>query len=229
MLAMLAMVALSPSAAAADAPSVGAAAVHAAMDAEDGWTRVLQRDGVTVSRKAIPGLDVDAFKGTKTLDPDVDAALMFSIICDVSAHKRLSPGLVESSLVEGGPVDLTYYQVMGSPPLLPVAPRYWLITADMEYDVGGEAGHKRRRWSSLPLDQLPEVHARIQAEYAGAVPLPFTHGVWELDPEPDGTTTVRYYQVSHPGGRIPESLAAGLSSRALPNTIERFEDAARRP
>lgn len=224
MLPLLATLALSPT-----AQALEAAAVHAAMDEEAGWTRVQERDGVTIYRKPIPGIEVDAFKGTKTLDPDVDPALMFRLICDVGAHEKYSPNLAETGLIDGGPTAMTYFQVMKSPPLLPVAPRYWINTAEMEHDIAGEAGHNRRRWSSLPLDQLPEVHARIQAKHAGAVPLPFTHGVWELDPEADGTTTVRYYQVSNPGGRIPDSLAEGLSGRTLPATIERFEDAARRP
>jgi hypothetical protein len=224
MLALLAMFVLSPTADAMDAT-----AVHAAMDAEAGWTRVQERDGVTVYRKSIPGLDIDAFKGIKTLDPDVDPALMFRLICDVSAHVKYSPALAETGLIQESATGMTYYQVMKSPPLLPVAPRYWVNTAAMEYDVDGEAGRNRRRWSSLPLDQLPEIHARIKEKHEGAVLVAFTHGVWDLDPEPDGTTTVRYYQVSHPGGRIPDSLAAGLSGRTLPNTIERFEDAARRP
>jgi hypothetical protein len=123
---------------------------------------------------------------------------------------------------------MTYYQVMKSPPLLPIAPRYWLNTAVMERDIGGEKGHNRRRWSSLPNDRHPDVHARIQAKHHGAVPLAYTMGVWELDPEADGTTTVRYCSVSDPGGRIPDNLYQGLSGRTLPETIERFEDAARR-
>lgn len=223
MVALVALLSLT-----APAVALDRGAVHRAMDEEAGWTQIQTKDGIRIYRKSIPGLEMDAFKGVKTLDADVDPERMFELLCDVGAHEKYSPSLAETGMIDPDPARMIYYQVMKSPPLLPVAPRYWINTAEMERDVGGEPGHHRRRWSSLPLDQVPEVHKRIQAKYEGAVPLAYTMGVWELDPEPDGSITVKYYSVSDPGGRIPDNLAQGLSGRTLPSTIERFEDAARR-
>jgi hypothetical protein len=94
---LAALLALLPTAAALDTQ-----AVHAAMDDEAGWTRVQERDGVTIYRKAIPGLEMDAFMGVKPLDPDVDPERMFALPCDVGAHERYSPSLAETGMIEQG-------------------------------------------------------------------------------------------------------------------------------
>jgi hypothetical protein len=202
-------------------------AAHLALAAPGGWTVHAPADarGVRVSKKALPSLGAVAWMGEKALDLRVDPDHLMDLIGDVAAHARLSDELAASVVLSGSGPAAEYYQVLKVPPLLPVAPRYWISTATEARDLGGMPGHHRRAWSSMPPGARPAVEAQIRAQFPGAVPLGFTHGTWEVWPA-EGALQVRYRTVSDPGGAVPDALAAALAGRALPATILRFERAA---
>ena len=205
------------------------AAVHRLLDDDAGWRlhREPDGDGITIYEKAVPGRGLTAFKGVKVLDPAVDPKAMFTVIEDIEGQVRFAPLLLESKVVEQTPDSLAYYQVMEPPRLVPGSERFWVCTSQIERDLGGEQGHQKRSWSAAPEGEMGAAHAALRARYAKAVEVEFTHGSWELDPQPDGTVLFIYRTVTHPGGSIPAGIARMLSSRTLPDNMLSFERAAK--
>ncbi len=206
------------------------AAVHRLLDDDRGWTlhKKPDSDGISVFSKAIPSLGLTAFKGVKVLDPAVDPAHMFEIVSNIDGHKRFSPLLVESRVVQQADDSIAYYQVIDPPKLVPGSQRYWINTSRIHRDFGGEPGHFRRAWSTAPAGALVELHTDLAARYPKAIEIEISHGSWELDPQDDGSVLYIYRTVSHPGGSVPTRVAELLSSKTLPDNMLNFENAAKR-
>jgi hypothetical protein len=205
------------------------AAVHRVLDDDAGWRlhREPDGDGITIFEKRVPGSGLTAFKGVKVLDPAVDPQSMFTVIEDIEGQARFAPMLLESTVVAQAADSLAYYQVMRPPRLVPGSERFWVCTSQIERDLGGEPGHQKRSWSAAPAGEMDRAHADLRARYAKAIEVEYTHGSWELDPQPDGTVLYIYRTVTHPGGSVPDGLARMLSSRTLPDNMLSFERAAK--
>jgi hypothetical protein len=205
-----------------------AAQVQAELDAPEGWVLHSEREdlGIVVYSKPIPSLGVTGFMGVKTLAAGVDSDALLDLITDVGRHAEINSALADSTVLERDGDASVYFQVLAAPPLLPVSPRYWISSADATRDIGGQEGHHKRVWNSLPEDALPEVRAEILDRFPRAVPLTATHGSWEMIPSGDGTTLI-YRSVGDPGGAVPAGVISLLSGRTLPDTMVVFEQAAR--
>ena len=119
---------------------------------------------------------------------------------------------------------IDFYQVLKAPPLVAGAQRYWFVHTELERDLNGVKGHHRRCWSKLAVSELADERAAVAKRYPSAMEVAVTHGCWEVLPAVgDGTPArLRYRTVSDPGGHLPASLAAMLTSRALPENLAVF-------
>ncbi len=200
--------------------------IQALLDDDAGWRSGGTKEGVEVYQKDVPGVDVLAWKGVRVMDVDRD--MIWALITDVGNHDQVSDMLHETAVLSRSGARMDYYQVSRSPRFVPVSERYWFNYAVETRDVGGEPGHHKRTWNSLP-DVAPyaDTLAAVRGRYPDAVPLALTHGSWELVPGPGERTTIIYRTVSDPGGAIPTSIMDYISGKSLPNNILQFEEAAK--
>jgi hypothetical protein len=203
-----------------------AAEVQSELNDDVGWQRHSEKGEVTLYTKPIPALDKSAWKGTLVLPSDADPTRVFAAICDIDNHENFSDSLEDSAVVRRVNGVMEYYQIMKPPPLIPMSTRFWVSLSAIENDVGGEAGHLRRAWDSAGPDELQDIRASVLERFPRAIEV-LTHGSWELDPQPDGTSLLIYRTVADPGGAIPEGLANSLSGRTLPDNMRRFVNAGR--
>lgn len=196
-----------------------AASVQRALDDDAGWSPHASKDGIQVYSKALPAIELTAFKGVGLLE--VDGARLFALISDLAAHTGVTGTLHESVVLSsrGGVTD--YYQVMKSPgPFL--SPRYWFNRSVNTENVGGVAGRSKRVWSTLDATLYPKARQDVATRYPDAVAITLTHGSWEIAPDSPGRFWLIYRAVSHAGGNIPTSVAAAASSQSLPNNMLSF-------
>lgn len=197
-------------------------ALQAALNSDSGWTQHAEKDGVTVYRKDIPGLEVPGFKGVK--DMSVDARVMFGLIADIANQPKMNDLLAESRVLRQDGQRIDFYQVLDSPVPM-VSDRFWFLNAVNQWDVNGELGHHRQIWDVMDTSQYAQAYAQVQQRYPDAIHTPINHGSWELLPLADGRTRVIYRIVSHPGGSISDSLASIVTGQTLPDNLLAFEKA----
>lgn len=196
-------------------------AIQSALDNETGWVSHATKDGVTVTRKDVPGLPVPAFKGVK--DCALDGDLLFGLIADIGNQAGLTDLLAEAKVLWSDTTGrVHFYQVLASPVPF-VSDRYWFLKAQNTWDVGGQDGHHKQTWDMLDPNLYPEAYASVQRRFSGAVITPLNHGSWELLPLGPGKVRVIYRIVSHPGGSLSDSLAEAVTGQTLPDNILNFE------
>ncbi|MCB9760436.1 MAG: hypothetical protein H6739_11410 [Alphaproteobacteria bacterium] len=203
------------------APS--AAQIQAALDDNSGWTQVAVKDGVTVYKKTIPGLDVPALKGVKTVS--VDADTLFDVIADINGQPRVNDLLAESAIIKPDGDAFWFYQVLDSP--WPASDRYWVNKGQNLRDINGEDGHHKQTWELAPEGSFKQVHAAVVDKY-DAVLTPLNYGSWEVVSTGPDQCQLTYRVVSHPGGNVPDGAFAWGSEKSLPNNLIVFENAAKK-
>ena len=196
-------------------------AIQTALNSDSGWTPHATKDGVTVTRKDVPGLPVPAFKGSK--DCTLDADTLFGLIADIGNQTGLSDLLAEAKVLWSDTTGrVHFYQVLASPVPF-VSDRYWFLKAQNYWDVGGVDGHHKQTWDMLDPNLYPEAYASVQRRYSDAVITPLNYGSWEVVPLGPGKVRVIYRIVSHPGGSLSDSLAETVTGQTLPDNILNFE------
>lgn len=210
------------SAVGAEPTSLTPAQIQAALHNDSGWTHHATKDGVTVYRKDIPGLEVPGFKGVK--DMSVDNRVLFSLIADIATQPKMNELLAESRVLYQSGDRLHYYQVLESPVPM-VSDRFWFCKATNRWDIDGQTGHHQQVWDKLDTSLYAEAYSSVLSRYPGAVHTPINHGSWELVPLEGGRTRVIYRIVSHPGGSISDSLAMVVTGQSLPDNLLAFEQA----
>lgn len=213
---LLALAAFGQPVAAADS-----SAVMAALTSADGWESMGMQKGVDVYTKPMPGLDVPAFKGTRTVPVGCDA--YFVNVADPAVHSKVNTILEESAVIKQEGDSSVFYQVLDSP--WPASDRYWIVRGTNFRDIDGVKGHHRQTWQVLPTG-YDAVRKAVVDKY-DAVFTQVNYGQWELVPAGAGKCTITYSVVSHPGGSVPDGAAAWGSGKTLPANIKAFEDAAK--
>jgi len=193
---------------------------------QGGWT-VEDRDpsvGLVVSSKPLKSVGLTAYMGVRDLPASVDPERLWKLVAEVGKHDDFAPRLAESTVVKRHGAAIDFYQVLKPPPLVSSAQRFWFVHTELETNLGGVQGHHRRCWSKLSEAELPEARADVAKRYPSAMEVALTHGCWEVLPAGDDGTParLRYRTVSDPGGSLPASLAAMLTSRALPENLAAF-------
>ncbi len=199
-----------------------AAQVIKALQNPAGWSAPETSKDVAVSQKRIPGLEVPAFRGVRTVDVSCD--VYFQAVSDPNRHGAVNDLLEESRVLSRSGADVVFYQVVDLPF---VSHRYWINTATNERDIGGVSGHHRQSWRGMDKHDYPEVRDRLEDEY-DAVFTEVNYGFWDLIPAGADRCTITYAAVSDPGGSIPGGAGAWASEKSLPDNINSFYVAAKR-
>jgi len=193
--------------------------VHAELAVDAGWSHSHNEGDIQVYRKTIPSLGTTAWKGITTLPANVSSARLFALLGDNEAHKNYNSALVESVVMDRSGGVTTFYQVVKPPAYVPLSDRFWVCRAINERDADGTPGHLRRMWSSVPITEPVAIREKLESRYPDALEVPYSHGSWDLEPMPDGTTRLTYKVVSDPGGGVPKALAARFAGRSVANNI----------
>lgn len=199
-------------------------AIHKTLDDESGWAlhAAENAEGVTVYKKSVPSLGLEAFKGVLILDASVDVDAVYELVADLENHDKHSKHLHESTLIEAEGKQDWFFEVAKSPGPF-ISERYWFNTTITTKDVGGNDGHHKRAWSSFDAAaKYPDVVTDLQTRYPDAVLVALTYGSWEWEPLADGTTRMTYRTVTHPGGNVPAGMYATVSGKTLPDNMMTF-------
>ena len=184
--------------------------------------------GLQMYEKPLRSAGLTAYMGVRDLPADVDADRLWQVIVGVDDHVRLGGQLVESTVFHRHGNGFDSYQVLKAPPLMPGAQRYWLVHSEVEIDVAGRAGHRRRCWSNLAPDASASIRAELAQRYPSASAITLTHGCWELLPAEAGTPArLQYRTVSDPGSALARTAVGMLTTRTLPDNMANFIDGAR--
>jgi hypothetical protein len=198
--------------------------VHAELHAPEGWTSGGAGElGVSLHRRPVRALGLSAWRADATLDPKVKPATFFGVLSDIEAHLRLTPGLVASTVFLRDGDHAAFFQVLGAPPMTPVADRFWISESRGEARIGGDPDRYRRSWSTQAAPRHDDVRAQIFARFPGAVEIGCAHGFWDLRRGPSGALEVSYRLVSDPGGSLPKGVASTVAGRGMPQTIRGIE------
>jgi len=200
--------------------------VHAELADESGWSRSHKDGTVQVSRKHLYSVDTTAWKGQTTLPPEVSRTRVFEVLQDTEFHKSFNRSLRESVVLDRTDGVTTFYQVLSPPAYVPLSQRWWVCRAINNTDADGTPGHLRRMWSSLPDSEAASTRASIAMRYPNAVEVPFTHGRWDLEPLPDGSTRLTYRIATDPGGGVPRAIASRFAGRSVADTMRAMVQAA---
>ncbi len=215
------MVSLIPLVLALAQASPSPAQVTAALTSPQGWSALKTSKGVAVSQKQIPGIPVLAFRGTRTVD--VDCNRYWLQVSNPDRHAAINTTLEESKILQRKGNTVVILQVLDLPL---ISHRYWIIVAENETNVGGEAGHHKQTWTLADKNQYPSTRDRVEDTY-GAVYTVLNQGFWDLVPAGPDRCTITYGAVSDPGGSVPSSAGAWASEKSLPDNINVFYEAAR--
>lgn len=195
--------------------------VLAQLESTSGWSTPSDSSGVMVSTKAVPGLSVPAYRGTRTVDVSCDA--YFVAVADPTRHKAVNSMLLESGVDKKEGEYVVFHQVLDIPI---ISDRYWINRARNQKNLGGVVGHHRQTWSGEPRESWTALADRIEADH-GAVFVGTNYGFWDLVPTSTGGCTITYAVVSDPGGSLPSGASSWASGKSLPNNINSFYAAAK--
>lgn len=194
--------------------------VLSALTSATGWTNPGTSKDVEVTQKAIPGLDVPAFRGNRTVPVSCDAYWVH--VRDIQTQGQVNDMLRESKVLARNGQKLIFLQVVDLPL---ISDRYWINVATNTEGVDGQAGHYRQTWSAMGPDTYSDERARVEDTY-GAVLTTVNYGFWDLTPAGQGQCNVTYAAVSDPGGSIPGGAGSWASEKSLPDNINAFLAAA---
>ncbi len=204
-------------------------AVHAELASDIGWAHSYTDGDIRVSQKTLPSLGQVAFQGETTLPPSLPARRLLDILVDTESHKRFNRNLAESVVVQRRGEVTTFYQVVKTPSYVPLSDRWWVVQAVSVYDADGTPGHLRRMWSTIPSEDMPAIRDLVVGRYPNATEVTYSHGSWDLIPNPDGSTHVIYRIVSDPGGSVPRALATRFAGRSVADNLRTMLGAAGKP
>ena len=178
--------------------------------ADSDWTSAGTKDGVTLAFREEPVLGAREVRATSELT--FPAALIFSVVCDLTQYNQLVPGVTEATLLDGSsPTDYEVY--------LRYAPRYIVVAArDVVLRVRGGSdapGTFGCRWSEV-IDRL--------AKRKGTVRMPLLRGTWTIETLDDWRSRVTYQLAAAPGGRIPGWLVRKGAVQAMPEVIANLRE-----
>ncbi|MCW8839338.1 MAG: START domain-containing protein [Gammaproteobacteria bacterium] len=182
-----------------------------AAEIDPSWQRVVEREGVTVYRRAVPGSPIDESLAVTTLKTTLVAAT--ALILDVDNHHRWIDAVDESRVLKRlSQTESINYTVSYAP--WPVSDRDAVVRTRVAQDaaslivqIGSEA---------LP-DYLPRKPGRVRVEAIASG--------WQLRPLPDGGVEVRYRVHSSPGGQLPGWLVNAVVTEQPLNTLINMQQA----
>ncbi len=203
--------------------------VHAELGAEAGWLHAYTSGDVVVYKKPLTSVHQTAWMGKTTLPTEITPEAFFALLVDTDSHDQYNRALAESVVLDRVDGITTFYQVVKTPPYVPLSDRWWIAQAQSVRDVDDTPGHLRRMWATLPSSERPAVQSQLRAAYPGAIEIDFSAGRWDLIPQVDGSTELVYRIVTDPGGAVPRALSSRFAGRSVAENLESMLKAAGKP
>jgi len=200
--------------------------VHAELGTEAGWTHAYTSGDVVVYKKGLTSVNQTAWMGKTTLPEEISPEDFFTLLSDTDSHDQYNRSLAESVVLDRTDGITTFYQVVKTPPYVPLSDRWWIAQAKSTRDADDTPGHLRRMWATLPSSARPAVRAQLEADYPGAIEIAFSGGRWDLIPRADGSTQLVYRIVTDPGGAVPRALSSRFAGRSVAENLESMLKAA---
>lgn len=179
-----------------------------------GWQAVLDRDGVHVEVREVPGSRVQEIRGQAVVGASPE--VLFAILRDARAYADIVPHNESVTLLRTTGDEAVYHMVIHPP---------WLSRRD--YCVRSTPitlgnGTYLARWS-LATDSCP-------APGRSVVRIQRNEGFWMLSPTQAGKATqVTYQGITDPGGQVPAWIVNRASPRELPTIFRGLRRAAEHP
>ena len=163
--------------------------------ADDGWTIVNEKNGVTVEKRAVPGSAWNEYRATArhALPPE-------RIFEAARAERRDDPRsrryIKRYDVLRQSDQERLVYEQVAAPAI-----------SDRDYTV-------LIQWNADRARRVFEVKFRVANDAGpppskGFVRIPDIHGHWRIAAAPDGGSRVEYSVYSDPGGSIPAWIARG--------------------
>jgi len=155
---------------------------------EEPWEKIDEDQGIQVFRKAMPGSDIVAFRGTGLVDASIEK--IFWVLCDAAHEEQWVEMLIENYVMEQiTPFDRVQYQNFDLP--WPLSDRDFVYRAVATRD---EAGRLHLVLNSVGHPKTP----KTKGVRADIMKSGFT-----LSSRPDGKTLVEVSIFSDPKGILP--------------------------
>jgi hypothetical protein len=181
---------------------IGTLLAPVAASSESGWKLALQKDGIEVSARAVPGSDLDEFMGTAVIEASVN--VVEAVIDDVPAAPQWMADCREARTIRKIDENSSVVINVTKTPW-PAYDRETLLISTKQKDV--KTGTVIFEFHSVndPAVSVGKKNVRI----------PAIEGRWVLMPVDEGHTKVTYTVKSNPGGAIPKFIAK-QRSRDIP-------------
>lgn len=178
-------------------------ATAGAVQADDGWRVVRDRDGITLERRAVEGSRFYQYR--VRAHTAVSAPVAVERIWSGIGDER-SPTIKRRTVLKREGDELVVYDQIHA---AVVSDRD--VTIRIHKSADGRGGFDIRFESAAELGPPPA---------AGYVRLPLVHGSWHIAPASDGGSNIAYQCYSEPGGAIPAFLVRGAQQDS---TLDEFE------
>ena len=169
---------------------------------QSGWILALQRDGIEVSTRAVPGSDLDEFMGTTVIEASVN--VIEAVIDDVPASPQWMADCREARTIRKIDENSSIILNVTKTPW-PVWDRETLILLKKQRDA--RTGTVLFQFRSVNDPAVPVGKKNVR--------IPAIEGRWVLRPVDEAHTKVTYTVRSIPGGSIPKIIAK-QRSREIP-------------
>jgi hypothetical protein len=181
---------------------LGTLLAPAAASPESGWKLALQKDGIEVSTRAVPGSDLDEFIGTTVIDAPVN--VIEAVIDDVPAAPQWMADCREARTIREIDENSSVVLNVTKTPW-PVYDRETLLISTKQRNA--KAGTVIFEFHSINDPAIPVGKTNVR--------IPAIDGRWVLIPVDEEHTKVAYTVKSNPGGSIPKFIAK-QRSRDIP-------------
>ena len=169
---------------------------------ESGWKLALQKDGIEVSTRGVPGSDLDEFMGTTVIEASVN--VIEAVIDDVPAAPQWMADCREARTIRKIDENVSVVLNVTKTPW-PVYDRETLLISTKQRDAKAETVIFEFHSVNDPAVPVGKKNVRI----------PAIDGRWGLTAVDEGHTKVTYTVKSNPGGSIPKFIAK-QRSRDIP-------------
>jgi hypothetical protein len=161
---------------------------------ESNWMLSLQRDGIEVSTRAVPGSDLDEFMGTTVIEASIN--VIEAVIDDVPASPQWMADCREARTIRKIDEHSSVVLNVTKTPW-PVWDRETLVILKKQRDA--KMGTVVFQFHSVNDPAVPVGKKNVR--------IPEVEGQWVLSPVGEKRTKVTYTVRSNPGGPIPKFIA----------------------
>ena len=173
--------------------------------ADEAWTAIAVKNGVTDERRAVAGSSFFEYRASTVMAASQQAVLsaIWTSITDSppeTVKKRVVLGRTETQML--------VYDQIETP-----------MVTDRDVTIGiRKIVHEDTKVIEVKFDAMNSLGPPSDGKH---VRIPIVRGAWTLVPSTGGGTQLTYVCYSDPGGSIPAILARGVQQRQIPLDFER--------